>query len=293
MTFLLRGELCPGRRPCVSRTNLQLRRLPLGHDGIADGRIRRGLLRPGCGRPECFDFLPLDLFLRGAITQADFVLLGLEAQNLEVVFVSGCEHRSDARAAGGLFLVAIALGTPLFDFRDMAEAFNAFRQFDESPEIGGARYFAFYDVADFVFAEPIGPDVLQLLDAQGKTSVLRIHFQNFGLDAITFLEFFAGMLDALGPAHVADMDQAFHALFDFDERAEIGEVADAAVDNRAHWIFFRSGIPGVGESLLQSQGNAALVRLYFQDHDINFVAFLDDFRRMLGALRPAHFADVH
>src|SRR5260370_33632926 len=101
------------------------------------------------------------------------------------------------------------------------------------------------------------------------------------------------MLDALGPAHVADVDQAFHALFDFDERAEIGEVADAAIDDGAHWIFFRGGIPGVGKRLLQSQGNAALIGLYFQSHHGYFVALLTDLRRMFDALRPAHFADVH
>src|SRR5260370_339618 len=101
------------------------------------------------------------------------------------------------------------------------------------------------------------------------------------------------MLDALGPAHVADVDQAFHALFDFDERAEIGEVADAAIDDGAHWIFFRGGIPGVGKRLLQSQGNAALIGLYFQDHHVYFVAFLHDLRRMFGALLPPHFPTGH
>src|SRR5271154_5781041 len=100
------------------------------------------------------------------------------------------------------------------------------------------------------------------------------------------------MLDALGPADIADVNQAFHALFDFDERAKVGEVANASSDDRADGIFFRGGVPWIGESLLEAQGNAALIRFYFEDDHINVVAGLHDFRRMLGALRPAHFTDV-
>ena len=36
------------------------------------------------------------------------------------------------------------------------------------------------------------------------------------------------MLDALGPGQIADVNQAVDAVFDFDEGAEVGHVANAA-----------------------------------------------------------------
>src|SRR4029077_20981586 len=45
-------------------------------------------------------------------------------------------------------------------------------------------------------------------------------------------------------------------------------------------------------SLLQAERNPALVRFDVEDYHFHFFAHLHNFRRMLGPLRPAHFADV-
>src|SRR5271156_7039598 len=112
MIFTAR-EGFPGRPPHDPAGNLKLRRLPLGHDGIANRCVWRRLRWLRC--PESFNLLTLDLFLRRAIAQADLMLLRLKPQNLEIVLAPYYEHGSDARAARRLFLVAIAFRFAFFD----------------------------------------------------------------------------------------------------------------------------------------------------------------------------------
>ena len=52
-------------------------------------------------------------------------------------------------------------------------------------------------------------------------------------------------------------------------------------------------IPGIGHALLHAEGNAAAVFVDFEDHDLDFVAQLDDLRRVDVLVRPVHFRDVH
>src|SRR6185437_3413058 len=285
MLFLRRVTALAGSRGLGGR-------LPLGHDGVADRRGRRGFRRA-----ERFHFLAFDLLLRRAIAEANLVLLGFEPQDLEVIFLRRCEHRADTRAAGLLvpfaIAVALALGAPFLDFGDVAEAFDALGEFDECAEVGGARNFSSHHVADLVRAEPIRPDVLHLLDAERKAAIFGVYLQHAGLHRFALLEFLAGMLDALGPAHIADVDQALHALLDFDERAKIGEVADLAGHQRADRIFFRGRFPGIRQRLLQSERDAALVRPHLDHRHFHLFANLHDLRGMLHALRPAHLADVN
>src|SRR5271166_529819 len=101
------------------------------------------------------------------------------------------------------------------------------------------------------------------------------------------------MLHPLGPAQVADVDQPVYAFFNFDESSEIGQVADPALDNRTHWEFLVQTFPRVRLQLLKAQANAALAGIDVQHHGFNLVANIDQLRRMLHALRPRHFTDVH
>src|SRR5271165_2830589 len=101
------------------------------------------------------------------------------------------------------------------------------------------------------------------------------------------------MLHPLGPAQVAYVDQPVYAFFNFDESSEIGQVADPALDNRTHWEFLVQTFPRVRLQLLKAQANAALAGIDVQHHGFNLVANIDQLRRMLHALRPRHFTDVH
>src|SRR5580704_34516 len=287
----------PGKEGVPRRTppaclGVKLRRLPLGHYGVTNCGIGRRLHRLDLLLKR-FHLLPFNLPLRGAVAQADFMLLGLQTENLEIVFAARIQNGSYARAPRRLFLITVEFPFTFFDLRDVAEAFDAFGQFHEGAEIGGPGDFAFQNVADFMAGEPIGPNILHLLDAERKPAVLRVHLQHFRFDGIALLEFFAGMLDALGPTDIADVNQAFHAFFDFHKCAKIGKIANAAIDDGADRIFFRSGVPGIGHGLFQSEGNAALVGLYFEHGHFDFVPDLSHFRGVLRTFRPAHLADVH
>src|ERR1700735_123878 len=106
-------EGLPERPPRGPAGNLKLRQLPLSHYGIADRCVWRRLWRLRC--PECFDLLALHLLLCRAITQAYFMLLGLEPENLKIVLTADDQDRSDARAASRLFLGAVAFRFAFFD----------------------------------------------------------------------------------------------------------------------------------------------------------------------------------
>src|SRR5580704_8096491 len=136
--IFLREITSARRRPRAPGETQILRRLPFRHNGVANCSRRRRFRRPRrrCrSRPVRFDLLPLHLLLRRAIAQADFVLLGFQTQDLEFVLVPGCQDSRHTSAACRLFLVAIAFRSPLFDLGNMAKRLNAFRQFNESPEI--------------------------------------------------------------------------------------------------------------------------------------------------------------
>jgi hypothetical protein len=61
------------------------------------------------------------------------------------------------------------------------------------------------------------------------------------------------MLDALAPRHVGDVNQAVDVLLDFDERAELGEVAHLALDLRADRILLAQLVPRVALDLLETE----------------------------------------
>ncbi len=69
------------------------------------------------------------------------------------------------------------------------------------------------------------------------------------------------MLDALGPAHVRDVDQAVDLVGDLDEGAELGEVAHLAFDDRAHREAVREVLPGIALGLAQREADPSLIRM--------------------------------
>src|SRR5580658_2311667 len=237
--------------------------------------------------------LALYLLLRCAIAQSDLVLLGLDANDFEFVFLPGSQKRCGTIFSRRLLAIALAFRAPLLDFRNVAQRFDALGKLDERAEIGGAHNFALDDVVHLMRREEIRPDVVDLFQAQRKAAIFGVHFQNFGLHRVALLEFLAGMLNALGPTDVADVDQALEAFIHFNERAEIGEAAHASADHRANRETLRSRLPWIGQSLLQAERNALRVGLYFEHHDFDIIADLHNFRRMLHSPRPTHFADMN
>ncbi len=100
------------------------------------------------------------------------------------------------------------------------------------------------------------------------------------------------MLQPLAPGHVRDVDQTVDALFDLDERAELGEVADLAVDRRADRIFLRQLVPRIALDLLQTEGNPPRARVDAEHHRVHGIADVQHLGGVLDALAPGHLAHV-
>ena len=60
---------------------------------------------------------------------------------------------------------------------------------------------------------------LELADAERDLLLVRVDAEHHGLDLLVEFEHVAGAGDALGPGKFGDVDQAFDAAFEFDERA--------------------------------------------------------------------------
>src|ERR1700685_926611 len=101
------------------------------------------------------------------------------------------------------------------------------------------------------------------------------------------------MLHAFGPTQVADVDQSVDAIFDFDERAEVGQVADATFHGHSYREFFVQQIPGIGSQLPHTQGDSPLGRIHVEHYAFHLIADIDQLRGMLHALGPSHLADVN
>src|SRR5213075_1140889 len=108
-----------------------------------------------------------------SIAQADPSRLRSDFDDLEIVFLARFERSGALQRAGGRAVAAHAFIPPpaVFDFRVVAERFNVFAQFHERSERGDARNLALHDLPDSVLLEPIAPDVVDLLDAQGHPAV--------------------------------------------------------------------------------------------------------------------------
>jgi len=95
----------------------------------------------------------------------------------------------------------------------------------------------------------------------------------------------------LGPAHFADVHQAFNAGFEFNESAVISDVGDAAGELATRRILGVHTIPRVGQQLLHAERNALGVRVDLHDLDFHRVAHIEHLARVVDAL-PAHVGDV-
>ena len=133
--------------------------------------------------------------------------------------------------------------------------------------------------------------LLALAHAERNLVVLLADLQHDRLDLVAFLDDIIRLGDLLRPAHLGDVDQALDAVFKLNKRAVWHDVDNLALHAAAFRIFDVNGIPRVPVLLLQAEGDALARGVDVQDHDVDFVADLHDFARMLDA-RPAHVRDV-
>ncbi len=170
------------------------------------------------------------------------------------------------------------------DVADVDEAVKAVLDFDEGAEFGDVADFAGDDRADGIFFGGEQPGIGQrLLDAERDAAVAGLDVQDDDVNFFADFEEFRGMLDFLGPADLADVDEAFDALFEFDEDAVVDDADDFAFDFSAGGIFFGGVDPGIGSQLLEAEGDALLFLVEFENDDVEFLLRLYQVGGMLDA----------
>ncbi len=95
----------------------------------------------------------------------------------------------------------------------------------------------------------------------------------------------------LRPAHFRDVDQAFDARLQFDERAVVGDVRHRALDACADRILRLDRRPRIGLKLLHAERNTLRFRVDADDLHLHRIADVQDLGRMVDAT-PCHVGDV-
>ena len=106
-------------------------------------------------------------------------------------------------------------------------------------------------ITNCMIGEELFPRVgLQLLDAKRQPVVVAIDVQDNCIDALTLFQYLRGMLDPPG-GNIGDVNQPVNSLFDFNESAKVGQIADTAADYGTDRVPLRQGAPGIRFGLLE------------------------------------------
>src|SRR5262249_31491826 len=91
---------------------------------------------------------------------------------------------------------------------------------------------------------------------------------------------------------LADVDQAFDAFFDLNERTKVGELGHAAIDRLALAIAGFDGFPRIAFELLDAERELLVGFVNAEDDSTDLVRFLEPLGRMPELLGPCDVADV-
>src|SRR5688572_1538621 len=175
---------------------------------------------------------------------------------------------------------------------DVDQAVDVLFDLDESAELGQVANLALDLGADWIFLTQFVPRVaLDLLQAERDAPGCRIHAEHHGLDTVADVEDLRGVLDALAPRHLADVNQTLDAWLQLDEGAVVGEADDLAAHARADGIAVLDRRPRILHELLVAERDALGCRVVLEDDDIDLVVDLEELRRMPDAA-PRHVGDV-
>ena len=130
--------------------------------------------------------------------------------------------------------------------------------------------------------------LFELLVAEAEAAVVLVDVEDDDIDGFAHLSKFSRVLDLLRPAEVADVDQAVDAFFQFDEDAEVGEVAHGGGVLRADGVTIGDVGPRVGHQLLHAEAHLTLFAVEGQHLGFHLVAHLQEVLSGAQVLRPRH-----
>ena len=130
-----------------------------------------------------------------------------------------------------------------------------------------------------------------LLETKRDPALDRIDFEDLHFDFLGGRNDLAGMHILLGPRHFRDVDQTLDAGLEFDERAVVGDVGDAALEAGADRIFRLDALPRVIEQLLHAKRDAVGLVIDLDDLDLDLLPDVEDLGWMIDA-PPRDVGDV-
>ena len=133
----------------------------------------------------------------------------------------------------------------------------------------------------------------ELLDAEADPLAFRIDSEHDSLDLVALLQDFRGVANFLGPRQIRNMHQPVDALLDLDERAEVRDRLDLALNVGADRMFFGQRDPRVRFSLFEAQRDAPVRLIDSQHLHLDVAALAYHLGGMHGALGPAHLGYVN
>src|SRR6202171_4557374 len=125
---------------------------------------------------------------------------------------------------------------------------------EEQTELGLVLDLAFHRRSDREFFDEHFPGIAHgLLEAERNPALDRIDFEDLHFDFLRGRNDLAGVHVLFGPRHFRDVDQAFDARLQFDERAVVGDVGDAAGEARVQRILGLDALPRIVQQLLHAE----------------------------------------
>src|SRR6267154_2158395 len=143
----------------------------------------------------------------------------------------------------------------------------------EQAELGLVLDLALDGRADREFFDENFPGIAHgLLEAERNPALDRIDFENLHFDFLRGRNDLAGVHVLLGPRHLRDVDQAFDARLQLDERAVVGDVGDAAGESGAERILCLDALPRIVQQLLHAERDAVGLVVDLDDLDLHGLA---------------------
>src|SRR6185295_4745968 len=172
------------------------------------------------------------------------------------------------------------------------QAVDAGLDFNERPERGEVADLAAQPRADRILLRQRHPRILLgLLHAERDRLFGFVHLEHDGFDRLADRHELRRMPHVARPAHLGDMDEAFDAGLELDERAVVRDRHDLALHARADRILRGDVLPRIWLQLFQAERNALALPVDVEDFDLELLPDLHHLGRM-GHAAVAHVGDV-
>src|SRR5437660_5292881 len=167
------------------------------------------------------------------------------------------------------------------DVRHVDHTIQALFEFDERTVAGKIANFAFDSSSGRIFLLRLVPRIgFELTQAERNLLLFAVDAEHDRFDFLVGFEDIGWLGDAFGPGEFGDVDETFDTGLEFDECAIRHQIDDLAFDLRAHRIFLFDVVPGIGELLLKAETDALFLAVDVENHNVDVLADLEDFRRM-------------